>query len=40
MHIIKNVHFEKFTYGTLMFDYKTNQVIDVTDYIIQEENNE
>lgn len=38
--IIKNVHFEKFTYGTLMFDYKTNQVIDVTDYIIQEENNE
>lgn len=31
--IIKHVRFEKFSYGILMFDYKTDKVYDVTDYI-------
>ena len=32
--IIKHVRFEKFSYGTLMFDYQTDSVYNVTDYVI------
>lgn len=37
--IIKHVRFEKFSYGIIMFDYKNNNVYDVSDYIVYEKIN-